>query len=98
MFLILTSLQILGTPWLMVNGFCPGPNYQHSKISETHLRGSETETGILETELRVHRIHDTLEQGLQIIPRSLVASHDEGTADLSTVKTNQNRSGILMTL
>ena len=33
----------------------------------------ETETGDLETEKRVHRIHDTLETGLHMIPRSLVA-------------------------
>ena len=33
----------------------------------------ETETGSLETEKRVDRIHDTLKMGLQIIPRSLVA-------------------------
>jgi translation initiation factor 6 (eIF-6) len=33
----------------------------------------ETETGNLETEKGVHRIHGTLETGLQIIPRSLVA-------------------------
>ena len=33
----------------------------------------ETETGSLETEKRVHRIHGTLETGLQIMLRSLVA-------------------------
>ena len=36
-------------------------------------RDPETETGNLETEKRVHRIHDTLETGLHRIPRSLVA-------------------------
>ena len=36
-------------------------------------RDPETETGNLETEKRVHRIHDTLETGLHMIPRSLVA-------------------------
>ena len=36
-------------------------------------RDPATEIGNLETEKRVHRIHDTLETGLQIIPRSLVA-------------------------
>ena len=36
-------------------------------------RDPETEAGSLETEKRVHRIHDRLETGLQIIPRSLVA-------------------------
>ena len=33
----------------------------------------ETETGSLETEKRVHRIHGTLETGLHRNPRSLVA-------------------------
>ena len=36
-------------------------------------RDPETETGSLETEKRVHRIHGTLETGLHMIPRSLVA-------------------------
>ena len=36
-------------------------------------RDPETETGNLETEKRVHRIHGTLETGLQIMLRSLVA-------------------------
>ena len=36
-------------------------------------RDPETETGNLETEKRVHRIHDTLETGLHMMPRSLVA-------------------------
>ena len=36
-------------------------------------RDPETETGKLEIEKRVHRIHDTLETGLQRMPRSLVA-------------------------
>ena len=36
-------------------------------------RDPETETGNLETEKRVHRIHGTLEPGLDMIPRSLVA-------------------------
>ena len=36
-------------------------------------RDPETETGNLETEKRVHRIHCTLETGLHMIPRSLVA-------------------------
>ena len=35
-------------------------------------RDPETETGNLETEKRVHRIHDSLETGLQRMPRSLV--------------------------
>ena len=36
-------------------------------------RDLETEIGSLETEKRVHKIHDTLETGLHMIPRSLVA-------------------------
>ena len=36
-------------------------------------RDPETETGSLEIEKRVHRIHDTLETGLHMMPRSLVA-------------------------
>ena len=36
-------------------------------------RDPETETGNLETEKRVHRIHGTLETGLHMIRRSLVA-------------------------
>ena len=32
-------------------------------------------SGSLEIELGVHRIHDTLETGLQTIPRSLVPPH-----------------------
>ena len=44
-------------------------------------RGLETETGSFEIELRGHRIQDTLETGLQIIPRSLVAPHKEGPVD-----------------
>ena len=40
--------------------------------------------GSLETEKRVHRIHDTLETGLQMIFRSLVASHKKGLAGFAT--------------
>ena len=36
-------------------------------------RDPETETRSLEIEKRVHRIHGTLETGLHMIPRSLVA-------------------------
>ena len=36
-------------------------------------RDPEAETGSLETEKRVHRIHGTLETGVHIILRSLVA-------------------------
>ena len=46
----------------------------------------ETETGSLETELRVHGIHDTpWEQRLQIILRSLVATLKEGSAQMYTL-------------
>ena len=44
-----------------------------------------TETGSPETELRVHRIHDTLEAELQRVLRSLVASSKEGPADIVVV-------------
>ena len=36
-------------------------------------RDPETGTGNLEIEKKVHRIHDTLETGLHMMPRSLVA-------------------------
>ena len=48
-------------------------------------RDPETETGNPENEKRVHRIHDTLETGLQRILRSLVAP-SRGAGGL-----NQNR-------
>ena len=44
-------------------------------------RDPETETGNLETEKRVRRIHGTLEKGVQIMPRSLVAPDKQGPAD-----------------
>ena len=51
-----------------------GPsNNNNSRIPETDPRDPETETGSLETEKGVHRIHRTLESGLQIMLRSLVA-------------------------
>ena len=36
-------------------------NYNDSGIPETGPRGPEIELGSLETEKRVHRIHDTLD-------------------------------------
>ena len=47
-------------------------------ISLKLSRDPETETGSLENEKTVHRIHDTLEKGLQMVLRSLVAPHMEG--------------------
>ena len=46
-----------------VSVFMPRPNYQHS-IPETESRGLETEPCSLETELRVHMIHESLEHRL----------------------------------
>ena len=51
-----------------LSGRCPSDS--NPRIHETDSRGPETETESLETELRVHRIHDTLETGLQSVPRS----------------------------
>ena len=65
----------------MVNGSWLGPSNKQSRIPETNSRDLETETGSLETEKRVHKIHDTLGTGLQMMPRSLVAPHKEGPAD-----------------
>ena len=42
---------------------------------ETDSRDPETETRSLETEKSEHRIHHTLERGLQIITRSFGGSH-----------------------
>ena len=38
-----------------------GPSDNNFKIPEAYSRDPETETGSLETVLRVHRIHDALE-------------------------------------
>ena len=65
--------QILRPSWLRVSGFIPGRTYKNSRIPETNSKALETETGSLETEFAVHRIHDTLELGLQRMPRTLVA-------------------------
>ena len=56
------------------NLFIPGHSNNNSRISETDSSDPETETGNLETEKRVHRIHGTLETGLQRMLRSLVAT------------------------
>ena len=61
----------------MINWGLPGPSNNNSWIPETDSRDPETETGNLETEKRVHKIHDTLETELQIMPRSLLASTRE---------------------
>ena len=56
------------------SGFgCPGFSSHNSRILETESRDPETETGSLEIEYRVHRIHGTLEMGLYMMRRSLVA-------------------------
>ena len=58
--------------WRRLNGWFPGFGNNNSKIPETNSRDPETETLNLETELRVHVIHGTLETGLQMMPGSLV--------------------------
>ena len=52
-----------------------------NRIPETDSRGPEAKAGSLDTELGVHRMHDTLEAGLQMKHRSVVAPHKEGLAD-----------------
>ena len=39
----------------------PRINYNNARIPGTDSRGPETKTGSVETELTLHRIHDTLE-------------------------------------
>ena len=53
----------------------PDPSNNNSRIPETDSGDPGTETGSLETELRVHRIHGTVETGSQSVSRSLVAPH-----------------------
>ena len=48
-------------------------NNNDSRILETDSRDPDIEIGILEAEKKVHEIHGTLETGLQIMLRSLVA-------------------------
>ena len=50
----------------MLHGVTLGLSSNNSSILETDSRDPGTETGSLETELRVHRIHDSLEVGLQM--------------------------------
>ena len=56
-------------------------------------RDPKTETGNLETEKRVHRIHDTLETGLHMMPRSLVAP-TRGAGGLHWVQHNRLLTGL----
>lgn len=46
--------------WWQIKGF-PGPSNHNPRIPETDSREPETCIGTLETELRVHKMHDTLE-------------------------------------
>ena len=61
-----------------VNGVLLGPYNTHPGSLKPDSREPETETGKLETEKRVHGIHDPLETGLQSVPRSLVAPLNRG--------------------
>ena len=72
--------MILGSPQILSTRQVEG-NWYGSRTLVTTIPGSlkpesrdpVTETGNLEIEKRVHRIQGTLETGLQIMPRSLVA-------------------------
>ena len=72
--------MILGSPQILAIRLVGG-KLVHPQALVTTIPGSlkpesrdpETETGNLETEKRAHRIHGTLETGLHMIPRSLVA-------------------------
>ena len=59
--------------WWKANVWFLGSSNNNSRIPATDSRVPETEAENLEIELRVHRIHDTLESGLRMIPRSLMA-------------------------
>ena len=59
-----------------------GPSKNNSRILRP-IKNPEGQSGSLETEKIAHRIHYTLETGLQIIPRSLVAP-TRGSADRSS--------------
>ena len=64
----------LGTNRVEANWYGSGTLVTTIPVSlKPDSRDPETETGSLETEKRVHRIHGTLETGLHMIPRSLVA-------------------------
>ena len=54
-------------------GRSPGPSDKQSRILEHDSRDPETEIGSFEIKKGVHRIHDTLETGLHMMLRSLVA-------------------------
>ena len=54
-------------------GVSHGPSNNNPRISETDSRDPETETGSFKIEETIHRIHGTLETGLQIMLRTLVA-------------------------
>ena len=79
--MILGYPQILGT--LLVEGKLGGSRALRNTIPgflrpdpgslRPDSRDPEIEIGNLETEKRVHRIHGTLETGLHMMPRSLVA-------------------------
>ena len=71
----------LGGSWALGNRI-PGFLRPDPGSLRPDSRDPETETGNLETEKRVHRIHDTLELELHMIPRSLVAP-SWGPADLN---------------
>ena len=57
--------QISGPSGLVENGWRLGASNKHPGSLKPDFRDPETETGKLETEKRVHRIHGTLETGLQ---------------------------------
>ena len=65
----------------MLNVLLLGPRATIPGSLQSGSRDPETEIGCLETELKVHRIQDKKETGLQIILRSLVAPHKEGCSE-----------------
>ena len=69
---ILEHRRILATRLVEARRFVPGPSNNNSRIPQIDSRDPETKTASLETEKRVHTIHDTWETGSQIILRSLV--------------------------
>ena len=68
---ILRSPQILRFAMLVANVGCRLPR---ASINNFRIFETDSRTGKLETELRVHRMHDALETGSQRILRSLVIS------------------------
>ena len=73
--------QTLRLSLRVANCFKPRLRNKGPSILETDSRSPEREPGGLGTELGVYRIHDTQETELQMMPRSLVAPHNEGLAD-----------------